>query len=283
MKRPGIKFYRRSCQILTALAFILIPYLNHLQISLLYGNFLAFKCGPLPLADPLAVLQIILKNNYWATDLLIGAAIALIIAATLGTVFCSWICPFGLLSELTHRRQTQTQSRRKGFPLKFTIFALGIVGFLIFSTTPILNQLSLPAWYSRIFQVWFEQKHISLALAVLIALPILESLMGRRIWCRYICPQAVLLTLTKQLNPRRLKVTFTPGSCTCKGHSPCADTCHLDLNPRRFKTFPETECTNCGDCITTCKNYGKALGFGFGPAKRPSAKASKTPKPPRTH
>ena len=99
MIKPTIKTYRRAIQIGVAVAFILIPWLNHMRTSIVYGNFLSFHFYKFPLADPLAVLQITLKNNYFSTDLLIGAAIALVIAAILGTVFCSWMCPFGLLSE----------------------------------------------------------------------------------------------------------------------------------------------------------------------------------------
>ena len=273
LPRPGLKTTRRMVQVAVAGAFILIPWLNHLQISWVYGNFLSMKVYKLPLADPLAVLQIILKNNYWTLDLLVGAGIALGLAALLGTVFCSWICPFGLISELglalNPRHPKKTKPRSRGCKIKFIIFGAGILGFLVFSTTPVLNQLSLPAWYSRIFQFWFEQGHISLALAALPGLALAEGLLGRRLWCRYICPQSVIISLAKQINPRRLRVNYTPKSCTCKGQSPCASACTLDLNPRRFKTFPETECTNCGDCTIVCKEYGKALTFGFGPVKKP--------------
>jgi len=99
MKRPDLRTYRRVIQISVAVAFVIIPLLNHFRISFVYGNFLAFNLAGVPLADPLAVLQITLKNYYLSADLLIGAAIALGLAAVLGTVFCSWICPFGLLSE----------------------------------------------------------------------------------------------------------------------------------------------------------------------------------------
>ena len=266
--KPGLKTSRRIIQTIVALAFVLIPWLNHHQISWIHGNFLSLKLYKLPLADPLAVLQIILKNNYWALDLMIGAGIALGLAALLGTVFCSWVCPFGLISELFQglntRKALPKKPRPPGFKIKLVLFTTGILGFLIFSTTPVLNQLSLPAWYSRIFQFWFEQGHISLALAILPALALAEGLLGRRLWCRYLCPQSVVISLAKQITPQRLRVEFTPKSCTCRGHSPCASACTLDLDPRRFKGRWETECTNCGDCINQCKEHGAALNFKFG-------------------
>ena len=275
MKRPGIKFYRRTIQICVAVAFIIIPWLNHLRISFVYGNFLSFHFFEFPLADPLAVLQITLKNAYLSADLLIGAGIALVLAAILGTVFCSWVCPFGLLSEWgqTIARRLRGCKNRKvdrphhwGFRVKLILFTHGLTGFFLFSTTPILNQLSLPAWYSRVFQFWFEQQHLSLAAVALLTVVAVETVAGSRLWCRYVCPQSVMIAMAKQLNLRRLIVTFDAHSCICNNRSndPCTRSCSLDLDPKQLKLFPETECTNCGDCVVACQNRGKALTFRFG-------------------
>ena len=279
MKRPHLKFYRRTVQIGVAAAFIIIPWLNHMRISFVYGNFLSFHLFAFPLADPLAVLQVTLKNAYLSADLLIGAGIALAIAATLGTVFCSWVCPFGLLSEWGQfiarrlRRQKGAVKGRphsKGFRIKLILFALGLAAFFLFSTTPVLNQLSLPAWYSRIFQFWFEQGHLSMAAVTLLFVTAIEMASGKRLWCRFVCPQSVLISLAKQLNARRLTVTFNPQACICKNrrNDPCTRACSLDLAPKRLKRLPETECTNCGDCVVACQKKGGALKFKFGRSGR---------------
>ncbi|NQT69934.1 MAG: 4Fe-4S binding protein [Desulfobacteraceae bacterium] len=276
MKKPTIKTWRRALQIGVALAFILIPILNHFRISYFTGNFLSFYAAGLPLADPLAVLQITLKNYYLSVDLFIGAGIALGLAMILGTAFCSWICPFGLLSELTHeivqrilpRRYKGLTTQINGFRLKIIIFFLGLTGFLIFSTTPVLNQLSLPAWYSRIFQFYFEQKHVSFAIVMIFIILLVELAAHKRLWCLYICPQAVLLVFAKLINPARLKVGFEDEKCLCnKGRDPCLQACSLSLDPKQLSHILETECNNCGDCIVACKKMGKALQFQFKSSK----------------
>ena len=270
MKKPSIKTSRRALQIGVALAFILIPLLNHFRISYFTGNFLSFNAVGLPLADPLAVLQITIKNYYLSVDLLIGAGIAFGLAMILGTVFCSWICPFGLFSELMHTLSKKILPKTykgltikgTGFRIKIFLFSLGLAGFLFFSTTPVLNQLSLPAWYSRIFQFYFEQKHISLAIIFLMVILLVEFAARRRLWCLYICPQSFLIIVAKLANPQRLKVGFQEENCLCKkDQDPCLQTCSLSLNPKRFDNVLETGCNNCGDCIVVCKKRGKALGF----------------------
>lgn len=269
-----IKIYRRFLQISVALVFILIPWLNSQHISFVYGNFLCFNLAGIPLADPLAVLQITLKNAYLSSDLLIGAVIAIVLAFFSGTVFCSWACPFGLLSDLiqgfkgNRRKKTVRipENGYRGFKIKLALFIFGLGGFMIFSTTPVLNQFSMPAWYSRIFQFLFTQLHFSMAVFFILAVLMLEFVFSRKIWCRYICPQSVLIILGKQLNrSRRLKVKFDTSRCLHpkKGREPCVKACTMALDPKDLSGLNEIDCTNCGDCIVVCKNYGGALKFRF--------------------
>lgn len=271
-KGSRIKAYRRTLQVFVALAFILIPWLNSRHISFVYGNFLSFNMAGVHLADPLAVLQITLKNSYLSGDLIFGAAVALLLAFFLGTVFCSWICPFGFLSDLGQSLgrkwipEVKKGTRLNGFKSKMVLFAAGVAGFLVFSTTPVLNQFSMPAWYSRIFQFIFTQKYFSLAIFFILGVLCMEIFLKKRLWCRYVCPQSVILILVKQLNrKKRLRVDFDPAHCfdPKKGKEPCVSVCTMGLNPKQLSKKLELECTNCGDCITTCKRFGQALKFKF--------------------
>jgi len=279
MKKPSIKTYRRLCQLLIIVLFIVIPVLNKNRYSLLYGNMLSFHFWVIPLADPLAVLQLTLKNFSITFDSFVGAFLSLLVAFGLGTVFCSWMCPFGFLSELAVNFSKKFLPRNykgpgivaSGFKFKLVIFLVGIGFFLIFSTTPVLNQLSLPAWYTRFFQYFFGQGYFSLSILVIAAVLLIEFIAQKRIWCRYICPQSVLLSLTKRLNNKRLIVGFNPEKCRCKGaREHCTESCSLSLKPKNVWNLKDMECTNCGDCIVACKQVGKALTFQVGGGKRDS-------------
>ncbi len=270
MKKPDLKTYRRTFQIFIAVAFIVIPMLNRSRYSMVYGNFLSFHMFGIPIADPLAVLQLSIKNLYFTLDNLIGALLPLLLAFSLGTVFCSWICPYGLLSELTRKLKKKFLPRGyKGLPLychgftfKMAVFTIGFSGFFLLSTTPVLNQLSTAAWYSRFFQYYFGQDFVSLCFLFLFTLLLVEFVTGNRIWCRYICPQSVLIILTKLLNPKRLRVRFAKEKCICKpGYERCNVACSLQLHPKTLLNTVETECNNCGDCVVACKKMGKALSF----------------------
>ncbi len=270
MKRPTLKTYRRSFQVFIAVAFIVIPILNRSDYSHVYGNYLSFHLFGIPFADPLAILQLSIKNLYLTLDNVIGALLPLLLAFVLGTVFCSWICAYGLLSEWTRQLSRKILGPaygglglyRKGFPFKMAVFILGFIGFFIFSTTPILNQLSMPAWYSRFFQYLFGQDLLSFSIFFILAVLGIEFFAQKRLWCRYICPQSILITLVKQLDRKRMKVVFDPEKCICRaGYERCEAACSLNLKPKTLYDLVELECSNCGDCVVACTKMGRALSF----------------------
>ncbi len=273
MRKPSLKTYRRLCQLFILLLFIVVPILNKNRYSLLYGNLLSFQLWFIPLADPLAVLQLSIKNLSITFANFVGAFLPLLSAFLLGTVFCSWLCPFGFFSEmsmhLSRKILPKSSARRTnlatGFPVKLFIFLFGIIFFLTFSTTPVLNQMSLPAWYTRIFQYLFGQGHVSLAIFILLVILLVEFFVQKRIWCRYICPQSVLIVLAKRLNKKRLMVHFDKQKCLCRNKEKehCASACTLSLQPKTVGRVEELECTNCGDCVVACKKVGRAMRFGI--------------------
>ena len=294
MKLLSIVFPRRLVQFGCAIAFVVIPIMNRAEITLLSGNLLAFNFAGLPLADPLAALQVMVSSWPMNANMLIGALIALGIAFLLGPVFCSWLCPYGLLSELTHdlsrklrnnratsakeaegpfwekaprRAQTVAESPFMG---RLCVALFGVVLAATIVPFPVLNQLSMPGWYTRTLQ------HIPLDTPIvwggalfLFAVLALEFVLRKRLWCRYLCPQSVLIALAGMLFLRRLQVTFKPTSCTCPASDrACGKACSLTLDPRHpGRAAQRAQCNNCGDCVDACRNRGNALALRFGKEK----------------
>lgn len=275
--------WRRTLQIAVALLFIAVPFFNAYGVQWFYGNLLSFKVGGLPLADPLAVAQVGMAAMSFTGDMLLGAGLVVLLAMILGPVFCSWLCPFGLFSELlhtcaAHRKknpgQTAASPRRPfrkafyrrwgGFFVKLLLVFAGLALCLLPDPLLFLNQLSLPGWYSRVWQAVAlgELTGVFLGLSLLAGVLFTEMIVKRRLWCRYVCPQSVLISLARLLNPRSLRVVFQAGKCTCKKDAPCSRACSLDLEPRSHRLGRQLACTNCGQCIETCAAYGSALSFG---------------------
>ena len=254
--------YRRLVQIVTALLMAALPFANATGFTQVSGNFLSFDLFGLPLADPLASAQAALGGLSAASSLLIGAGAALLLALALGRVFCSWLCPYGLFSELVFSLRGKTGAGgRTGGVSRPLIALIGLACVALFLPAPWLNQLSLPGWYSRAAQHAAFYGVVLWGALVIPALLVVEFLAGRRLWCRYLCPQSVLLSLMTVV-PAGLRLRFTPKKCTCrKDDRVCLTACSLNLNPRAITSLQRLECTNCGDCIDACRARGKALSF----------------------
>ncbi len=192
----------------------------------------------------------------------LGAAVVLFIALLLGTIFCGWICPYGLLSELAHRQAREHTPRFFPFWSKALLTAAGLILVLAAVDTPLLNQLSMPGWISRALQhAALYQEFLWGVLFVAVFLGV-ESALNVRLWCRYLCPQSVLISLASLLLPVALQVRFTPKRCTCKASDrPCLPACPLNLNPRKPALKQRLECINCGDCVDACRERGGALSL----------------------
>lgn len=274
-KKRRIKIHTRRRAIQTGVAglFVILPILNQAGFNFIWGNFLNIHVGCLTFSDPLAALQVILKNHYLPIGLLIGVGMVLAIAFFLGTVFCSWICPFGLLSELINALSSRVWPKKfsskriqtRDFAVKTAVFCTGFLVFWSFFNTPILNQVSMPFQYSNIFQYLLIQKDLSLAIWFMGVILLVEFLFQTRLWCRWLCPQSIILSVVKRFNPFGLKIVFEQKNCISnKVPSPCQHACSLNLDPRRMDGWSLTQCTNCGDCVDVCEKTGKALVLRFG-------------------
>jgi ferredoxin-type protein NapH len=265
----SIHTWRRAIQISVAITFAVLPILNALGFKLIWGNFLNIHVGTVAFSDPLAVLQVAIINQYFTPKFIISAGLVLGIALMLGTVFCSWMCPFGLLSEWFHAlsdrilpRNTKRLGFRRGFLIKLTLFTVGLCAIAYLFRRPLLNQMSMPFAYSQIFQYLYTQKQLAYITFFVVIVLIIEFIGGARVWCRCICPQSVFLTLVKNLNPMRLKVAFNSERCLCrKSETPCQRACSLALDPTLLNRVWETECNNCGACVDACLSVGQALCF----------------------
>lgn len=264
------KTIRRCVQAGTAVAFMLIPYLNFSGVHFIKGNLLSLDIGGLVLADPLAALQTIVSSWEISVTLLAAAAIPLLLAFVLGSVFCSWLCPYGLFSELVHaaRFRMRPAAPKRIFRTAFLprAAAVGVLlfGVAFFGMPPLLNQISMPGWYTRLMQgVWLQHAVPLAGAAMFFGLLSMELITGKRIWCRYICPQSVLLIVMQRIAPYRWRLVHDRQCCTCRGESPCITSCSLGLNPKGTPKALEGLCNNCGDCVAVCSRHGGALQQRF--------------------
>ncbi|UCE72351.1 MAG: 4Fe-4S binding protein, partial [Nitrospiraceae bacterium] len=103
--------------------------------NLLRGNLSSAKVlNLIPLSDPFAVLQSFSAGAAIAGDALLGAlVITAIYAAAGGRIFCSWVCPVNMITDLANRIRSilkldsSEQVRGISRGVRYWVLALSIV------------------------------------------------------------------------------------------------------------------------------------------------------------
>jgi ferredoxin-type protein NapH len=258
---------RRPSQLAVILVFCLLPWANAQGWTRIYGSLFALNIYGLPFADPLSALQVLLLDGHFSVTLWTGAALVLLAACALGRVFCGWLCPCGLLSELVYalRRRLppllhDDAAVRHAFGCRLAVCLCGLAA-AFFCGFPVLQRFSMPGELSlsplRASGGW--EICVAALLAPGAAL-LAEGISGRRVWCRWLCPQSVCLSLAARCFPGAFGVKWTPGRCTCpRDDRPCRHACSLGLAARQHTGPPRSECIQCGQCVSACAERGAAL------------------------
>lgn len=246
--------WRRATQAATALLWLGLPLLGRPWLT---GTPVSLRVGPVELAEPSAALSVALAAGAAPLPLLLGALPPLAVALLLGPVACSWLCPFGLLSEGIDRLRAGRGAARARWPERGweplrrpRLVALGALLALsalvgaplaaVLSPPRLAAALPLEAWTGRVVP-WVTG-------GLLLALLALELLGPRRLLCRALCPAGALLALLRR--PFTWGPRFAPGGCRCPDHPPCQQACAWGLDPRAMAAGDG--CSSCMACVERC-------------------------------
>ena len=196
--------WRRALQAAVALLYLALPFVNAAGWRSVAGTLASLKVGPLDLSEPAAALSAALAARSVPLVLLVGIVPALLVSLALGGVFCSWICPFGFLSEgiaaaerklgrswmlpadLTGRRVRSRLGTLAG--LAAASLLLGAPLAAVLSPPRLVTSLPLEA---ALLGAW-----PAVTGALLLALLLLE-LFRPRLVCTALCPAGTVATLVR--------------------------------------------------------------------------------------
>ncbi|MBN2366943.1 MAG: 4Fe-4S binding protein [Calditrichaeota bacterium] len=259
---------RRAVQILVVLVFIAVPILNDMGITIIFGTLYSISIGNLDIVDPALTLQNILMVKELPVVMLLGALIPLAVALLLGRVFCGWACPYNLIAEYGDKlrrklrpKSVKKQNRNPKNPIYWIVF--GII-FLVLMITglPLVTYFSLPGLITAQMADLLFLGTVGIEILLVLVILLLEVFLSPRFWCRFVCPVGATLALAR--SGRTMRVNFDAEKCTCApAEFPCNKACPIDLNPRKAGIYPY--CFNCGECVDTCRSFGKALTFTMQP------------------
>ncbi len=182
--------------------------------------------------------------------------------------FCSWVCPFGLLSEFLariHRRifsNGLTLPVWSDMPLRSLKYLLA--GFFIYQIFFKMSRSSIEQFihspYNRFADIkmltFFTQ--ISQTTVIVLSALFVLSILIRHFWCRYLCPYGAILGIIGLFSAGR--ITRNPSHCTTCGK--CEKNCPSHIPIRQKTQIHSTECTACLSCVKACPE-NQAIGFSF--------------------
>lgn len=180
--------------------------------------------------------------------------------------FCSWLCPFGLLSEVlwSLRRRISGRFSRPPAWLHYPLSSLKylLLGFFAWAVFLSMDLPALRAFldgdYNLIAdaKMYFFFADLSALAAAVIAALLALSFIVPYFWCRYLCPYGALLVPVSLAGP--LRVRRDPGACTSCGR--CARACPQAIAVDKAGAVYSENCNACGRCLDACPEPG-ALEF----------------------
>lgn len=223
-----------------------------------------------------------------------AAIILLILTLLLGRVYCSTICPLGILQDVIRyfkRKLGFVRRERYKKPLnyiRYSILTIVVLSFL-FSGIWLLNILDPYAGFGRIVNnlvyplLTWGQNHLSKFLmeyhifwlypktpievhtvSLIFALSTFTLVAGFVLWrgrlyCNTICPVGAFLGLVSKFSIFKLKIN----SSTCTQCGKCMHTCKANCIDVKTMKIDESRCVNCYDCIPVCDDSSISYQFSY--------------------
>jgi polyferredoxin len=182
----------------------------------------------------------------------------ILISFVFGKAFCSWLCPFGFLSELIGDfgrkvfKKNLVLPKYLDYPLRSLKYLL--LGFLFYSVFVLMSTTALRAFLDSPYNLVVDIKmyyffaDISRFSLIVIGILFLLSIMLRGFWCRYLCPYGALLGIASLLSPNKIK----RNSINCIDCGLCNKACPSFIKVDNVKIVVSDECTTCLNCVDVC-------------------------------
>ena len=248
-------------------------------------------------------------------SLSIGILLFIIILTFLfGRVYCSTICPMGILQDVIARLSKSTGKKKKRYSyspaknsLRWSVFGVTVIAFLcgftfivglldpysaygriavhVFKPVYMLGNNLLESTFPKFDNYTFYQVDTSvlsissllIAVITLVAIFIMAWKHGRT-WCNTICPVGTVLGLLSRFSLFKVRID----SDRCNGCGLCATKCKAACINSKEHAVDYSRCVDCFDCLGACKQ--KALVYNPSLKKRQSGsgKDSEAPLSPNT-
>ncbi len=237
-----------------------------------------------------------LSGKAWAGIIL---GVLLLLTLVFGRVYCSWLCPLGILQDAANRAVRPRPLKRQGKSVRYApnrpwlraFFALLGFALLVAGSVGLLTWLDPYSIAARgmyalvnLLQNWLglpadlQPSGISycaapvMALAAFgLALPLALAVWRGRLYCNSICPVGAILGLIARISP--CSPHIDPKACGRCGA--CMKSCKAQAIDLKNMRIDATRCVGCYNCLAQCQRGAINLR-PHSPAKARSATKTTT-------
>jgi len=245
---------RRISQLAILFVFVSGPWLG---VWIAKGNLnSSLTLDVLPLTDPYLLLQSLIAGHHLTSTALLGAALVLLFYMVVGgRVFCSWVCPINIVTDIaSYLRQRMNIKSGAHFNRKTRYWLLLMTLTVAAATSSIAWELVNPV--SLVHRgIIFGSALTILIVAVLF---VFDFLISRHGWCGHLCPVGAFYSLLTKYSIVRVSAIRRDQCDDCLD---CYKACPEEqvINPAlkgaaqgHGPVIMDMNCTNCGRCIDVC-------------------------------
>lgn len=243
-----------------------------IDIQVLEGTLSGSRFLGFHLIDVYATLEVYLATYHMPINMVIGTVTIVVVYLIIGgRTYCSWVCPYGLLSEIGEKLHATLVSKKiikeRSFDnrVRYIFWAIFLIlastsGYLVFEVINVVGILSRFIAYG-----W------SIALVWVLAVFLMEVFFARRAWCRYLCPIGTTYGLLGWVSATKVEWNDNCDHCmVC--HDVCFENQVLEITKSKYdvqrkelgiqkEVVMSGDCTLCGRCIDVC--HSDALSYTF--------------------
>ncbi|MEN8264801.1 MAG: quinol dehydrogenase ferredoxin subunit NapH [Nitrospirota bacterium] len=222
--------------------------------NVLRGNLSSARVlDAVPLSDPFAVLQSFSAGASIAADVLIGALIILIFYAVLGgRVFCGWVCPVNMITDLADKIRTffNLDDTWKSWDIKrgvrYWVIALSVVLSAILGVTAFEWISPIGALHRGIIYGF------GFGWAFVLIVFLFDLFAVKNGFCGHVCPLGGFYSLIGRFG--FLRIGYDRDKCTecMKCIAICPEKQVLHMVGKQSGAVLSGECINCGRCVEEC-------------------------------
>ena len=191
--------------------------------------------------------------------------------------FCSWICPFGLLSDYLTKLNLLLFKKQPNLPKWVDLPLRGIkyiiAGFFLWSIFFKMPVDALGQFIQSPYNTFADIKMLELFTKIsnrslwVITILLIFSVIIKNFWCRYLCPYGALLGVFSFFSMGKIR----RNDHYCTNCGACENVCPGIIPIRKKMKINSLECSACLRCVDVCPQKN-AIGFSLFSGKVPMNK-----------